>query len=1003
MLALFIILLLNHSASCIDEVAIMGGKTPYEGVVEVLISDQNIRTWMRICGTDKDWTMSEADVICRQLGFPGAMFDSADVGKPKSYWAGMMLRGVHCQGNETTFKDCEYDDFEEDCRGQSATVSCNYEDYLGCFPFNNNVAPTNYGKWSQSENMTIQHCLNFCHGKYLYAGTTNGGFCYCGNASYERDEVLANENCNTPCAGNGLQSCGGPSSIGLYKGIMGICDSYVEIKRDSGSIYSPGFPGSYTSHLFDCSWYITTTKTTFIRSRFVIFALRNVQDTVIIDDLSMTESQRLSLHYTKLNDSNPFIPDMLSNRMKVTFLTQIIDTSNAWSIFVIEFEATNCNQPTLLTGQGGRIYSRGFPKCNESDQNVKTWTISAPNGTVVEKSFINCKLPHKSVSVVMTDVGDGKQIKKYTCEDLNQRRFFSTSNILVIVLESSGKSSENSDDEVIFILEWKATLKSYTANRTGQHGILMSPFYPYPFPSHIFYTWYVTTDKYSLVKILFIEFSLREKDFLEIGHDNKTRSSLGRYNSSKCCGLPKVPYSKSNQVVVGLSSEKEPKEVTFTQEGRIAIVYYAVWKCSFNDSIENGSWKYNGKQKFLPGETLVLPIKMGYSSTINCTITCNENGTWNSTLYACAGRPENGSTENLDPRQGNNDTFKCSEAPTNGTICHFNGTQDEKLPMINYIVVVCSAGSVCIVILILLIICWRQRSLCKASTSNTQDTRCVTLSSGRQKRATQVFEEFELPNIEKEMRSSYSDVSVTSAEQTGGRVKQPLYMSLILPDSEDRVGDTTRLPSPNEAIEGVQRVASSSVSVRRSVKNGIPDIDFEEARFKEKELNESGDDFEVVEYAVLEDQDVGFVENMHGGGSTSREKHTGYLARVETDHYSLLHENQPVTLQQESNVSSFTSQHTADDNFEPQDVHGLKDDALICHRESLLPERLRHSYEEVDEVCLSGDIGSVANIVYESYTESHPESADESNPGGAIRETNEDVHYSTIKDNDQFQ
>ncbi|XP_070571245.1 cubilin-like [Ptychodera flava] len=632
--------------------------------------------------------------------------------------------------------------------------------------------------------MTIQHCLNFCQGKYLFAGINNGTFCYCGNPSYKGDELLPNEKCNTPCTGSELQSCGGPSSVGLYKGSMGICDSNTSIRKNNGFIYSPGYPGSYGNHLLNCSWYITTTKT-FIRSRFVIFALRNVQDTVIIDDMSMTQSQRL--HYTKLNGSNPTIPDMLSNEMKITFKT-LDDTNSTRSIFVIEFEARNCNQTTLVTGQEGRIYSRGLPKCYESE-NVKTWNILAPNGTVIESALINCKLSHKSVSVVITEVVDGNETRTYTCEEVKQSTFVSTSNHLVIVLQSSknGKSS----DEATFTIEWKAVLKSYTVKRTGRHGILMSPFYPYPFPSHMFYTWYVTTDKDSLVKILFIELFLREKDFLEIGDSDGHRSSLGRYNSSNCCGLPKVPYSKSNQVVVGLSSEKEAAEVKFLQEGRIAIVYY--------------------------------------------------------------GRHENGGTEDLGPTQGKNDTFKCCDSPTNATIFQFNGTQDEELPMNKYIAIGCGAGSAFIVTLILLITCWRSRMLCGALTSNTQNTKDVTLATGRQKRAMWVAEDVELKNIKYEKATSYSNVPATSAEQTYWHEKQPSCISLISPDSGDGISDTTTRPSPNEAIEGVNGGASGSVSVRHCVINGISDIDFEEAGFKDNEIYEDGDDFEVVEYAEMQD------------------------------------------------------------------------------------------------------------------------------------------------------
>ncbi|KAH7376045.1 WSC domain-containing protein [Plectosphaerella cucumerina] len=65
--------------------------------------------------------------------------------------------------------------------------------------------------------MTNEMCTTFCASRgFSYAGTEWFQECYCGNALFTGG-VIANElDCNTPCAGNGTQPCGGGSRLTLY-------------------------------------------------------------------------------------------------------------------------------------------------------------------------------------------------------------------------------------------------------------------------------------------------------------------------------------------------------------------------------------------------------------------------------------------------------------------------------------------------------------------------------------------------------------------------------------------------------------------------------------------------------------------------------------------------------------------------------------------------------------------------------------------------------------------
>ena len=76
----------------------------------------------------EDWTIRQSDVVCRQLGYDGAMLD-AYIGGGFDVEAGVIgFSGVQCVGNENSILSCtlrQWDVLRSCQYGDDAGVMCN--------------------------------------------------------------------------------------------------------------------------------------------------------------------------------------------------------------------------------------------------------------------------------------------------------------------------------------------------------------------------------------------------------------------------------------------------------------------------------------------------------------------------------------------------------------------------------------------------------------------------------------------------------------------------------------------------------------------------------------------------------------------------------------------------------------------------------------------------------------------------------------------------------------
>ncbi|TFK01285.1 Lysyl oxidase-like protein 4 [Platysternon megacephalum] len=90
-----------------SQVRLAGGRSPEEGVVEVLVPVGGALKWGAVCG--EQWGLNEAMVVCRQLGLGFASHALQETW----YWQGspeageVVMSGVRCTGTELSIQQCQ--------------------------------------------------------------------------------------------------------------------------------------------------------------------------------------------------------------------------------------------------------------------------------------------------------------------------------------------------------------------------------------------------------------------------------------------------------------------------------------------------------------------------------------------------------------------------------------------------------------------------------------------------------------------------------------------------------------------------------------------------------------------------------------------------------------------------------------------------------------------------------------------------------------------------------
>ena len=95
------------------------GTTAHEGRVEVL----HHQIWGTVC--EDLWDLQDADVVCKMLGYPGAL--NATTGAYFGEGRGpVVMSDVICAGHEGDIDECEYSIWKGDttCKNGSAGVIC---------------------------------------------------------------------------------------------------------------------------------------------------------------------------------------------------------------------------------------------------------------------------------------------------------------------------------------------------------------------------------------------------------------------------------------------------------------------------------------------------------------------------------------------------------------------------------------------------------------------------------------------------------------------------------------------------------------------------------------------------------------------------------------------------------------------------------------------------------------------------------------------------------------
>ncbi|XP_003729128.2 uncharacterized protein LOC100891625 [Strongylocentrotus purpuratus] len=227
-------LLQCSSMSAVWDVRLRGGpETSYmrEGRVEIFLGNKG---WFGTC--DKEWGIEEAIVVCRQLGYPGAIHGTPSYSS--SVGTVLLSREWRCTGDEASLVGCNNYHPTFPCYEHTG-VKCHGPGYLGCYQ-------DTYGALTSTlidnvivePDMTEDRCWQFCmYRHYRIYGLKNGNECYCGlvEAELANHTKLSDAECQAPCPGDYGQVCGG------YRTDI---DKLSVFDVNMGECYDPGAPAN---------------------------------------------------------------------------------------------------------------------------------------------------------------------------------------------------------------------------------------------------------------------------------------------------------------------------------------------------------------------------------------------------------------------------------------------------------------------------------------------------------------------------------------------------------------------------------------------------------------------------------------------------------------------------------------------------------------------------------------------------------------------------------------
>ncbi|XP_077863598.1 uncharacterized protein LOC144347804 [Saccoglossus kowalevskii] len=349
-------------------VRLAGGDTPFEGRVEVYFNGE----WGTVC--DDGWGIGEAEVVCKELGFPGAMFSESGGITPGPFGAGSGYIWFHSTkiGHQLLVINPGY-------------LGC-YHDYLDDPLYNSAMVLRNNA-------MTIEYCVHYCK-DYNYASIRNTKECRCGNNPPSDDYTIRpNNDCRMTCKGRQDQVCGGRHARSIYTTNFGKCGGHISTMK--GWIFSSRFPGNYPADA-DCEWTVMAPSNTVIEITLKMLYLER-GDTTIDDRLT----------FYNIDDINGYetITFTINNDLNNKVLSYHVGTT-LYNVLTIEFTSSSSDH-----GRGFVVYFESLPvEANTTPQITQLPTTYTTVGRMSTKTNAdNSALPRNMYNTVYTTMQSSSQ------------------------------------------------------------------------------------------------------------------------------------------------------------------------------------------------------------------------------------------------------------------------------------------------------------------------------------------------------------------------------------------------------------------------------------------------------------------------------------------------------------------------------------------------------------------------------------------------------------------